>query len=90
MEKLTIFFGGGGSLGCEEPPRQRSTKTMYEKVHWNVSCYIRGSEQVLLSNQLGHAYACYKKSTIIIQRNVYVSYAKNLPAKLPGYGLAPP
>ena len=45
---------------------------------------VKDLNQVLLSNQLGHACS---KTTKIIQRKVHFLYTKNLPTELPGYGL---
>ena len=84
--------GGGGSLGSEEPPQtkkgppkgplectKRSTITICLV---NIDLDTIEDLNKLLSNQLGHA--CSK----IIHRKVLFFHAKNLPAKLPGYGLA--
>ena len=53
-------------------------------LHINLDTVEDLAEQVLLFNQLGHTCS---KITVIIQRKVHFLYAKNLHAKLPGYGL---
>ena len=45
----------------------------------------RSSEQVLLSNKLGHT--CCIITITIQERSLHVLHAKNLPVKLPGYGI---
>ena len=87
--------GGGGLKNLRAPDKERSTR-FYEKV-LALECTKRSTITIclvnidpdtiedlnkLLYNLLGHA--CSK----IIHKKVHFFHAKNLPAKLPGYGLA--
>ena len=72
---ISAWACGSSSFGCKAARRCHHCSMEVSQVDQRCmlhikSWYSRGSEQVLLSNQLGHHFL----------------YTKNLPAELPGYG----